>query len=128
MAHFCKFYPWLIWFTPAMSQNLVQPDLPLPYFSNKILLQIILIFQSNRDSISCGTLYSFLQVSRACYSMAFQALYSCLYITTENSNCFKRLLVKFRYGIIVKKLRLRNSPYQPHDEVLIIQDCKDKLE
>lgn len=122
-------YSWLaVWPAPAMSQNLVQPDLPPPNFPNEILLQIISILQSNRDEISHGTLYSFLRVSRTCYSMAFQALYQCPYVTTANSNRFKQSLAKSGYGNMVKRLHLPNLYHQPSDEISIIQECKDGLE
>ena len=128
MTSFHLLYPWLARPAPAMSPNLVQPDIPPPHFPNEILLQIISILQSNRDNISCGTLYSFLRVSRTCYTMAFQALYQCPYVTTANSDRFKRSLVKSGYGSMVKRLQLPNLHHQSNDEVSIIQECKDGLE
>lgn len=133
VTSFHLLYPWLACPAPAMSQNLVRPDSPPPHFPNEILLQIISILQSNRDDISHGTLYSFLRVSRNCYSLTFQALYQCPYVTAANYNQFNQSLVKSGYGSMVKRLYLPCLPElysqsQPSDEDSIIQECKDGLE
>ena len=119
---------WLTVCPPAMLPNLVQRDSPLPHLPNEILLQIISTLQSNRDDKSHGTLYSFLRVSRTCYSMAFQALYQCPYVTATNCDRLIKSLNKFGYGSTVKRLHLRCLNRQASNEVNIIQQCQDGLE
>lgn len=117
-------------FRPAaqLRNRLVKLDVPPPLLPNELLLQIIYILQSNGDEKSQGTLYSFLHVSRTCYSMAFRALYQCPYVTVSNCHRFKRSLVKFKNGSMVKRLHLRRLADRRGVEVLIIQECKDGLE
>ena len=113
----------------AMLRNRgLMPDVPPPILPNKLLLQIISILQLSGDEESQGTLYSFLRVSRTCYSMAFRALYECPYVTIANCHRFQKSLFKFGYGSMVKRLHLRRLSARQGAELLIIQECKGGLE
>ena len=122
-------FRWTTFRPAAQLQNrLVKPYVPPPLLPNKLLLQIIYILQSDGDEKSQGTLFSFLCVSRTCYSMAFRALYQCPYVTVSNCHRFKKSLVKLKNGNMVKRLHLRRLSDCRGIEVLIIQECKDGLE
>lgn len=112
--------------TLAMLPDLVQRDPPLPHLPNEILLQIISILESNCDDIFHTILHSFLLVPRSCYSMTFQALCQCPYLTNANSYRFKTSLALSGYGSMVKRLHLRSFFYLSCED-LIIQECKDGL-
>lgn len=111
-----------------LRNRVVMPDVPPPSLPNELLLQIVSILQLDGDGKSQGTLYSLLRVSRACYSMAFRALYQCPYVTFSNCHRFKRALAKFGYGSIIKRLHLRMLSNQRGVDVSIVKECKDGLE
>ncbi len=114
---------------PAMLRDRVMmPGVVPPSLPNELLFQIISILQLNGDEKSQGTLCSFLRVSRTYYSMAFRALYQCPYVTYANCHRFKKSLVQFGYGSIVKRLHLPRLNNEQSVKISIIQGCKDGLE